>query len=69
MELYTVKEFYNTMFNGVDDPYITKWLKIMFIQRHGNIQLVTRQGQIYIILLSTTNSLSDKKLYMPRETS
>ena len=25
MELYTVKEFYNTMFNGVDNSYCTKW--------------------------------------------
>ena len=62
LELYTVKQFYNTIFNGVDNTYSTKWLKIKFIRKYGNvIQFFMRQGQSYIILLSTINSFSNEK--------
>ena len=69
LELYTVKQFYNTMFNGVDNAYGTKWLKVKLIQKYDDvIQIVMRQGQSYIIFLSTTSSFSNEKWCKPRET-
>ena len=70
MELYSVKQFYNKMFNGFYNTYSTKWVKMRLIQKYGNdTQFVTRQGQSYIILLSNINSLSNDKWYKLKETS
>ena len=54
--------------NGIDNAYSTKWFYVKLIKKYGKgIQFGTRQGQSYIVLLPSTNILSNKKWYTPRE--